>query len=268
MHRGHVKVWRKQKEWEWYRDGNTFRVFHEIYTTANWKDKKHQGIVIKRGELLTSPKALGGHLGLTPRQIRTALDKLKSTFDISTKATNRYTIVTVCNYDTYNPLEGDKKPASGHTNVTQKVNQMSTTKKGKEEKKEKPSKSSSKFVVDNPPEPLECFNYYMSKRNYGFNFDTWLDNMATGGWTKGNGDKLTSWKLSMSTWQGIWKDNKKPPWRDRWKGKNYDDVMSGIENGDETAREEFSNRGYGDQQTLGGIIKRPAPPLGFKREDT
>jgi hypothetical protein len=67
-------------------------------------------------------------------------------------------------------------------------------------------------VVDNPPHAQECFDYYKTKEDYGFNFDTWLDNMEAGGWTKANGDKLTSWKKSMSTWQGSWVDYKKPKW--------------------------------------------------------
>jgi biotin operon repressor len=165
MHRGHVKVWRKQGEWEWYKDGNTFRVFHEIYRTANWKDKKHQGIPVKRGQLLTSPETLAGNLGLSRQQIRTSLDKLKRTFEITTKATSKYTMVTVCNYNTYNPLDGEKQPPKQPASNQQDNHQITTTKKEKNKEEKEPSKSSPKFAEDSDGYILAAGLYTRHKKN-------------------------------------------------------------------------------------------------------
>ena len=48
---GWLKLHRKISEWEWYTDGNTFRLFLHLLLNANFEDKKWKGITIKKGEL-------------------------------------------------------------------------------------------------------------------------------------------------------------------------------------------------------------------------
>jgi len=80
---GWIKIHRKMLEWEWYNDNNTKILFLHLLLTANHKDKKWQGKIIKRGQKITSIQHLADETNLTVQQIRTSLNKLKSTGEIT-----------------------------------------------------------------------------------------------------------------------------------------------------------------------------------------
>lgn len=98
---GWIKLHRKIQDWEWYRDGNTFRLFVHLLLNANHSPQRWEGIVIGRGQLITGRKALSVQTGLSERAARTALSRLKTTSEITIKTTNQYSIITINNYDAY-----------------------------------------------------------------------------------------------------------------------------------------------------------------------
>jgi len=106
--KGFIALQRSILEWEWYNDIPTKTLFIHILLKANFKDKKWQGHLVKRGELITGRKQLSQETGLSEQQTKTALKKLQSTNEITIKATNRFSIVTLVNYGLYQ----DKKEAS------------------------------------------------------------------------------------------------------------------------------------------------------------
>lgn len=56
---------------------------------------------IKKWTLVTGRKKLADETGLTEQQIRTSLDKLKSTNEITIKATNSFSVIQIQNWDNY-----------------------------------------------------------------------------------------------------------------------------------------------------------------------
>lgn len=98
---GWIKLHRQILDWEWYDDINVKVLFLHLLLTVNYEDKKWQGIIIKRGQKVTSLGHLAKETQLTIQQVRTALDKLQKTENITIKTTNKYTIVTVENYGLY-----------------------------------------------------------------------------------------------------------------------------------------------------------------------
>lgn len=87
--------------WEWYDDANTFRLFIHLLLKANHAPKKWKGIMIERGQLIAGRKALGSEIRLSEQQIRTCLARLESTSEITIKATNKYSLITLVNYSSY-----------------------------------------------------------------------------------------------------------------------------------------------------------------------
>ena len=57
--------------------------------------------MIKRGSLITSQLHLAKKVGISVRQVRTSLDKLKLTGELTVKTTNRYSYITINNYHQY-----------------------------------------------------------------------------------------------------------------------------------------------------------------------
>lgn len=122
---GWICLYKKLINWEWYQDGNTCRLFIHLLLLANYEDKYWQGQLIKRGQLVTSLEHLSDDLGLSVQQIRTSIKKLKSTGEITSKATNKYTLVTVERYEDYQSKE--EKATNKITNEQQTNNKQITT---------------------------------------------------------------------------------------------------------------------------------------------
>lgn len=96
---------------------------------ANSEDKKWRGEVIKRGSFITSRSNLADMVGISEQQVRTCLKRLESTNEIELKVTNKYTLITICKYDTYQATEStiNQQSTSESTNNQPAINQQSTT---------------------------------------------------------------------------------------------------------------------------------------------
>ncbi len=129
MHRGFAKFHRKLLDWEWYTDIPTKVLFFHLILKANHTDKNWRGVEIKRGQVLTSLDSLSKETGLTVQQVRTATKKLKSTGEITSKATSKNTLVTLCNYETYNTQEEESNKQSNKQSNKRATNEQQTSNK-------------------------------------------------------------------------------------------------------------------------------------------
>lgn len=101
MYKGYIKISREILDWRWYCEENTFRLFFHLLLKANYRECKFEKHTIKRGQLITSRRQLSYELNMSERQVRTALEHLKSTNDIAIKPTTKYSIITVNDYETF-----------------------------------------------------------------------------------------------------------------------------------------------------------------------
>ena len=124
---GWIKIHRKILDWEWFDDDKTFKLFIYFLFTANYEDKKWHGITIPRGSIVTSLNHLSEKMHVSVRSIRTSINRLKSTHEVTCKTTNKFTIVTVCKYDNYQTMEDDKRQAERQ--AERQTNDKQTTNK-------------------------------------------------------------------------------------------------------------------------------------------
>ncbi len=108
---GWIKIYNKFLQWEWFDIAEMVQLFLYLLLNANYKDVVWRGVTVKRGQLITSRDKIGKDLRLTERQVRTCLSRLKSTGEISIKATNKYSIITICKYDEYQNEDVANRPA-------------------------------------------------------------------------------------------------------------------------------------------------------------
>lgn len=101
-----IKLFRSILTWGWYKDTNTFRVFMHILLKAQYYPSEYKGEQIKAGECVFGRKAWSKELGLSEQQIRTAISHLQSTNEITIRATNRFSIISVVKWDFWQMQNG------------------------------------------------------------------------------------------------------------------------------------------------------------------
>ena len=116
---GWVRLYRSTLNWEWFDDPLTLQLWVVCLLKANYLPTRWRGVEIERGAFVTSVDSLCAETGQTTRQIRTRLARLQASGEISVRATNYKSIITVCEFDTYQPLENenDKRPTNSYEDL-------------------------------------------------------------------------------------------------------------------------------------------------------
>lgn len=133
---GYIKLHRSITKWEWYTDANTARLFIHLLLTVNHFPQKWRGIVIERGQRVTSYKELSNELRLSERSVRTAINHLKSTHELTLSTTSKYGLYTINNYEKYQEVTLKLTPER-HPSDTQATPDRQQSKKDKKDKKDK-----------------------------------------------------------------------------------------------------------------------------------
>lgn len=107
-----IKLYDSILSWEWSDNPNMVALWVHLLFKANYKDERWHGIVVKRGQLVAGRKALSELTGISERGVRTCLERLKETGEISIKTTNRYSLITICKYDLYQGKIVDERPTN------------------------------------------------------------------------------------------------------------------------------------------------------------
>lgn len=131
--KGWVKIHRSMLKWEWWDDHNTARLWLYLLLTAAHEDVRFRGKVIKRGQLATTRVKLAEATGMSEQSVRTSLQRLKSTNEITTKVTNKYTIITICKFDNYQIVEDDANQQNNQQTNQPITNNQPTTNQHKEQ---------------------------------------------------------------------------------------------------------------------------------------
>lgn len=120
---GYIKLHRKLTKWEWYHNANTFRVFIHLLLTANYEPRRFEGKVIDRGQRIASLSSLAKELKMSVREVRTSLEHLKSTGEISLISTARFTVFTINNYEEYQKIDFAQVSYNNLTTVQKSTSQ-------------------------------------------------------------------------------------------------------------------------------------------------
>lgn len=193
-------------------------MFLHLLITVNWTDKKWKGQEIKRGSIVSSYEKLATETGLSVMQVRTAIKKLRSTGEITSKSSNKNTVFIVNNYDLYQV--GNKQNNEPVTSKEQTDNiQITTTKESKEVKKEK-NNNIKRFT----PPTYEQVSTYCKERKNTVDAERFLDFYESKGWMVGK-NKMKDWKAAVRNWERSSKQETKPAKQNQFHNfdeRNYD----------------------------------------------
>ena len=183
---GWIKLHRQILEWEWYSDNNCFRLFTHLVLKANYKQKRFKGIELKIGSIVTSRDILARETGLSSQQIRTALNKLISTNEVTSVTSSQGTIIQIVNYEKYQVETNET------TNEQPTDNQQVTTnKKVKKENKEITIPSIDEFLAYSVTQIPN-----INKQDVELKYKSWLVN----DWcvnVEGKQRKISNWKTTL-----------------------------------------------------------------------
>jgi hypothetical protein len=149
---GWIKLYRKFSEWEWFNISEMVHLFIYLLLNANHETDNWRGIEIKRGQILTGLNSLHQHTKISYQTLRTCLRRLEETKEINTQVTNKYRIITICNYECYQ---------DGQIATNKQPNKQLT---------------SNQQTTNNKQEYKELKNTY----NWRSNFDIYLDDCKKG----------------------------------------------------------------------------------------
>ena len=178
---GWIKLHRQILEWEWYSDNNCFRVFLHLLLKANHKEKRFKGIELKVGSIVTSRDLLARETGLSSQQVRTALNKLILTNEITSVTSSQGTILQIVSYEKYQIATNEI------TNEQPTDNQRVTTNKN--------VKKENKFIIPTFNDVLE----YCMQNNLDVDGVKFINFYESKGWMVGK-NKMKDWKAAIRTW--------------------------------------------------------------------
>jgi hypothetical protein len=198
MHRGYIKTYRKILEWQWFKSSETVHLFLYLLAKANFKDSCFMGHEIKRGDLVFGRQIASVDTGISERTIRTCLARLEQTNEITRKSTSKFSVITICNYETYQSEE--EKIDQRSTSNRPAIDQQSTT--SKEFKNDKNDKKKNKRALKHPFEESP----YFDKKVFKDALPDWTQERlrkyydAAITYSGANGGRYLDWILAVKNW--------------------------------------------------------------------
>jgi len=114
---GWIKLHRSLLEWEWFQETITLHVFIYLLLRATPSETTYKGIFVPRGSLITSVRKIGEDTHIPDKRVRTAIQRLTNSKQITIKATNKFSLISVCNYESYQEKETDAGQTKGKQNA-------------------------------------------------------------------------------------------------------------------------------------------------------
>ena len=183
--KGYFPLWRKITEWGWYKNSNTKAVFIHLLLLCNHKERNYLNYKILPGQCITGRKKLSVDLGLSEQSIRTAINHLKSTSEITSKTYNKFSIITINNYPKYTIATSEP------TNNQPATNQQLTTPNNY-----KNVKNYNKSI----PPPLTLIKDFFKELNKPLEADPFYDYFQSNGWKVGGKAPMKDWKAAARNW--------------------------------------------------------------------
>ena len=122
MNRGYIRLWRKTLDSGLLQQHNVWVLFSYCLLKATYKGRKviHGGreIFLEPGQFIFGRRVASEETGLSEREIRTALASLINLEILTSKTTNKFSIITIVNWTIYqapedeNDQQNDQQPTS------------------------------------------------------------------------------------------------------------------------------------------------------------
>jgi len=177
-------------EKDWFDKPEMLAVFLRILACANEMDVQGE---IQRGQFKTSLNLMSDNTHISKKTIRTCLSKLKELKLIETNSCNRYTIISICNYDEY--IGKQRETRANKEKTAQHIASTKGMQKGKEEISAATAKRKEKFYNELVPY-VETYGKSMIRQF----FDYWSETNKTCSRMRFEQEKTWVLELRLQRW--------------------------------------------------------------------
>jgi len=133
MDKGYIKLWRKTKEWVFFRDAIALQLWILLLLDATHKPMKKifkgQEIELMPGQVLTGRKYLFAQTGIPETTIERWLKRFEKCGQIGQQTDTRNRLITIVDWETYQGKVDNKRTANGQQTDTNKNGRMEELKK-------------------------------------------------------------------------------------------------------------------------------------------
>jgi hypothetical protein len=204
MQRGYVKLWRKSIDAGWLSNHKLWAFWCWALMKASHKEYDMvvgcQQVHLMPGEFIFGLNKASEELEMSIRSIRTILDFLKKSKNMTIKTTNKFSIISIVNWDTY---QSDKNE-NDNQNDKQPTNNRQTT-DNKQECKELKNEKNKEYTADF----LKFYSAYPNRKDKTAAFKQW---------NKLNGTRPPIGELLDAIRKQIeWRENANGEFRPAWK---------------------------------------------------
>lgn len=167
MHRGYIKIWRKVEDTEIIKNHKLCAFWLWCLIKATHKERTvmigYQEINLQAGQFIFGRNKAAQETNLTSQEVRTCLKNLEKHKKITIKATNKFSIITIINWDTYQQdiIQPNQQLNQQLTNKEPTNNQQLTT--NKNDKHYKNEKNKEKINKKESPAHAELKSYLEQK---------------------------------------------------------------------------------------------------------
>ena len=193
MSEGWIKLHRNLTNWEWYKTPNMVHFWVHCLIRANHDDGKYQGICVPKGSFISGRLSLSAETGLSERSIRTCIERLKTTNELTSKSSSKYTVFTINSWEIYQTLkQNDQQNDQQATSKRPANDQQTTTNKNEKNKKKEKNNTIPEF-----PSYEIALKFAEEKSLFLVDVLSWFESREIADWVKANGEKVKNWKLDL-----------------------------------------------------------------------
>lgn len=194
---GKVWLWRSYLESDAFQDEWLNKLWIWCLLRANYSEQNYKGRVIYPGQFITGRVSGSVALHVSESKFYRGLQRLEKFGQITLESNNQNTIVTVCNWGTYQNA-GD----SERTTDEQRMNNQRTTNEQpantiEEGKKERKKEGNTRMM----PPTVEDVMRFCAEQGNGIDAAAFVDYYARQGWKLANGVPMKDWKAAIRTWE-------------------------------------------------------------------
>ena len=198
---GWIKLWRRSIKTGLIKNHNVWIVWTYCLMKANHEKNfkcvvGYQEVVLQPGQFVFGRKVAAKETALSEQQIRTCIAFLKKYQNLTIKSTNRFSVITIVNWDAYqgNDIEINRQ-SNQHVTSSQPASNHIQEQKNKRTKEEK--KKIKKKKSFSPPTQDELIKYFIENgypEQLGIKVFKYYD---SANWKDARGNQVKNWKQKV-----------------------------------------------------------------------